>query len=103
MRKLELKQRNGWKNCWLIRDQEEIKFQTSIKTIQNLIATASATSTEHLVGAVKDAQKQLDVRMCACEKAQEEYLVRWKKLFWIDILLYKNKTSLGTLMIFLFF
>ena len=40
--------------------------------------------------------------MCACEKAQEEYLVCWKKLFWIDILLYKNKTSLGTLTIFVF-
>ena len=100
MRKLELKQRNRWKNCWLIRDQEEIKFQTSIETIQNLIATASATTTEHLVGAVKDAQKQLDVRMCACEK---EYLACGTKLFWIDILLYENKTSLGTLMIFLFF
>ena len=27
--------------------------------------------------------------------------VRWTKLFWIDVLLYKNKISQGTLMIFL--
>ena len=43
MRKLELKQRNRWKNRWLIRDQEEVNFQMSIETIQNLIATVSAT------------------------------------------------------------
>jgi len=77
-----------------------MKFQTSIEVIQNLIATASATTTEHLVGAVKDTQKQLDTRMCSCEKEQEEYLICRTKMFWIDVLLYKNKTSLGTLMIF---
>ena len=30
-------------------------------------------------------------------------LVRWTKLFWIDVFLYKNKTSQGTLIIFLSF
>ena len=32
-----------------------------------------------------------------------EMIVHWKKLFWIDILLNKNRASQGTLMIFLSF
>ena len=32
-----------------------------------------------------------------------EMIVHWTKLFWIDILLYKYKTSEGTLMMFLSF
>ena len=30
-------------------------------------------------------------------------LICWTKLFWIDVLLYKNKISQGTLMVFLSF
>ena len=32
-----------------------------------------------------------------------EMIVHWTKLLWIGILLYKNKTSQGTIMIFLSF
>ena len=37
------------------------------------------------------------------KKTPKGILVCWAKLFWIDVLLYKNKTSQGTLMVFLSF
>lgn len=57
------------------RDQEDVKFHTSVGTIKQLINPAqSDDNAKHVVEAVRDAQKRLKDRMISCDHTQENYI-----------------------------
>ena len=90
------------------RHQEEIKFRKSIEAIKEIVASEGSTIVKHLFGAIKNAQKRLEDRMIACERAQEDYIsslidreVVESELHWIATTLEANNKTCNKVEIFI--
>ena len=63
---------------------------------------ATGQVTGHVTGQITGHRSQVTGHKSG-QKVTQKTIGHWRKLFWTDILLYKNKISQGTLMIFLSF